>query len=1702
MAKAKKFGALSGVFTPSILTILGVIMYLRLPWIVGQAGLWATVGIILVAHIISFTTALSVSSIATDKKVETGGSYYIISRTLGLPIGGTLGIALFIGLSFSVSLYLIGFAEVFLGFAGFEPTLNNIRIAGGITLLLLTLLTFISTSLAIKSQFIILTALALSLVSVFFGNHDLSPQQPLFSSMSGSLPWITLFAIFFPAVTGFEAGVSMSGDLKDPRKHIPGGTIAAVLAGLAVYLGLAFFFSYTVDRNSLVNDSSVLFAISWIPELVVAGILGATLSSALGSILGAPRILQATAIDKITPAPLAKGFGASREPRNALMLTFIIALSGILIGELNMIARIVTIFFIITYGFLNITYAIESWAGTDFRPSFRIPGVIAVIGAVTCIVVMIQLDVVAMIGASLLLVGLFLFLKRRELTLQTGDTWNSVWASVVKTGLGKLTSTNREPRNWRPNIILFSGGAKHRPHLIEMAKALVGKLGIFTNFELVENRDEKTLFSKSQQVIEDEAISRKGVFTRRHVSRDVYEGMESIAKIYGFSGFEPNTVFMGWPRNTKNPQAFSALSTKLKRLDYNQVYLHYDKAFGYGKKKKIDIWWSGSGRNLSLAISLLRFITSSSHWRTAKVRILAVSNHSNLTEKYYELLDQVLENKRINADIKIINNSVEKLSMGEILRSESIETDLAIVEMDQRQEDFFKATCNLTDNLPTSLILSASTFFDDHSIVERTEDDKLETPEDVEKPGFQVAQMISLPGREIIAGEVYNLALQMERITRNYYENGFDSIGESALDFQNNLKAFVEKTTDHIYTISKNNDQATAKAEFLKALNDISFRAQGLLKILKQEVLTRQSQNLQNANIKYIAETEKYLKALPEFIRVKYNWKEYRKLKADSFKTSLFKSWKLLKARVTGRPAIYKINVRRAARYYLYHKRLEMNLQLLHEFAMQSFKDLINTRNILSGIIELAEKGKSHHNDITKIRNIVQMEKDRFMAALSVQADSIRNFYNGAGKTLEEGLMNDLQDLNYLLDRPGANFLSKPFEKTLKQDLLTAEQIQSFSATWHSNATLFVNKIYLDFLLQALKNRTESKIRKYNIDFRTQLAPAILNPISNLNSLLTEFMEKGKFSKKPERSDFKIPSIEKHYNQLFDEINSLFTELPMILSIAGDDLSSSLEEKKFEEAHEVVISVKKTVEFSVASELIDQAKKQILEISVMLGKSHSRILDYVRLINFNFYDQADSQEEADRQPELINDFLRKLEEEKKLIEKIMSDLESGFEKTLKNTFAPLSSSVIAKTSGSISRQITQSRNQRIYSQLISYKDNLKQSVQQQFVRLIYSRSESILWMGKMENPRQQNELTNEEVYSWLDIYSPKPELVNQLPFYYGKLFSGQSGIGDDFWVGMNEEVASLEKAIDRFKVGQPGCILVTGERNSGKSSLCRYVVRKNFAPEKIHNLRAPLESTCDPQVFEDKMLKTLGSVRSDLETAFNELASPVVFIINDLELWWERRDGGTAVIERLLYLIKKVHRKALFIINVNIYSLKIINKLTGINSWAMGIVACTGFDAKELRDLIMTRHQAGSMQFVMNKKDQESMTAWGFARLFNRFFDLSNGNPGLAINLWIASIKRVAGNTIYMEKPPLQSADFLDKLTGEQLFYLLQFVYHLRLSTKKLAEIINSDEEVLHNHILNLWQSGILAEKFPGVYAINPALHHALVYKMKTMKLL
>jgi len=719
MAKKKKYGSFAGVFTPSILTILGVIMYLRMGWVVGNAGLFGSIIIVVIAHIISVSTGLSVSSIATDKKVGPGGIYYILSRSMGIPIGGAIGIALYIGTALSIALYLIGFAESFNAYFGLATDVNGLRLSGSVALLVLTIIALISTSIAIKTQFFIFIAIIVSLVSIFLGSTEYIPETVKLVSDENSVPMEVVFAIFFPAVTGFTAGIAMSGDLEDPKKSIPTGTIAAIAVGFFVYIALIIFLSFYIDSETLKSDYNILMKIALYAPAVVAGIWGATLSSALGGILGGPRILQAMSVDNVTPKIFGKGKGKNNEPVNALFLVFVIALLGVLIGDLDVVARIVSMFYLSAYGFINLSFFLESWANPDFQPTFKIKKWIGLLGFTACFGVMFKLDILAMFGSIAIILGIYAWLQRKQIVLMTGDVWLSVWKKIVANGLQKIDSKPTETSNhWNPNIILFSGESEHRVYLVELGKTLAGRAGIVTNFKLLLDKSNNSPLPKSDQIVKEEYFERIGVFARQIKVNNIYKGIEDIASIFGFSGVDPNTIMMGWPKGLENSEEYSEMTQKLLYLDYNLLYLDFDRATKFGNYQTIDLWWRETdSKNAEMMLNIARFIVQSPKWSSATIRVLFVNNSNVDSEIIESNILSIVEDIRVKVEIKIINNAVEQIPFYELISKYSITTDLTLLGIPNfdinKQTQFVIKTNQLFESIGSTLMVKASESFNE-----------------------------------------------------------------------------------------------------------------------------------------------------------------------------------------------------------------------------------------------------------------------------------------------------------------------------------------------------------------------------------------------------------------------------------------------------------------------------------------------------------------------------------------------------------------------------------------------------------------------------------------------------------------------------------------------------------------------------------------------------------------------------------------------------------------------------------------------------------------------------------------------------------------------------------------------------------------------------------------------------------------------------
>jgi len=725
LSKSFKFGTFKGVFIPSVLTIFGVIMYLRTTWLTGNIGILAMILIVTMSTSITFLTTLSISATATNMKVKAGGAYYMISRSFGIEAGSAIGVPLYLAQALGISFYLTGFAESVKNlFPG--VSIQIISLSG---LVLLTLLACISADLALKTQFLIFVIIILSLLSFFLGSPQNIQVCQVPDSILEQLSFWQAFAIFFPAVTGIEAGISMSGDLKDPARSLPYGTLGAVIFGYLIYLAIPIFvWNFPEIREYLIINPLILKDLALVPELVIIGIWGATLSSALGALLGAPRTLQALSKDKITPSLIGKSFGKDQSPRIAIAVSFLVALAGILLGKLDLIAPILSMFFLASYGFLNLTAGVESFLGNpSWRPSFSVPWFVSIIGAFACFFTMLMINSGATFIA-LSLTSLIYFLQRkRHLRAGWSDIRQGVLFFLARYSIYKLSSEKLNERSWKPNILVFTGSPNSRWHLIELANIFTQKRGLLINSSIVASSsfsEEKAL--KMEDTIR-EFLNKKGVEALVKVDRseNVMAGAQSIIENYGLGSLRPNTLLIGESEKEENLLGYIKLIIATYKINKNILIVRTNNDLKKEEKlkntsvknsiKRVDIWWSRQKQNAALMIALAYILKK--HRSCQKVELNLKSLVSNKDEKESAVyqLQHFLAESRIIAKPEVLIRDLEEEPF-DVIGRRSYSADLVFIGMRAPQKNetaeeyssYYKKLLLKTNFFPNAIFVLAS----------------------------------------------------------------------------------------------------------------------------------------------------------------------------------------------------------------------------------------------------------------------------------------------------------------------------------------------------------------------------------------------------------------------------------------------------------------------------------------------------------------------------------------------------------------------------------------------------------------------------------------------------------------------------------------------------------------------------------------------------------------------------------------------------------------------------------------------------------------------------------------------------------------------------------------------------------------------------------------------------------------------------------
>jgi len=691
-----KFGTFLGVFTPSVLTILGVMMYLRFGWVLGNLGLPLTLLTVLLASSITFITGLSASAISTNMKVGIGGEYYMISRSLGIQLGGAIGIPLFLSRTLSLTLYSFGLAESIAPFWPMEWGPAPVQIIAALIIVFTTAIAGKSADLSLKLQIPIMIAVGVSLIALFSGvllGDFHTPEMTTNYHRSAPEGFWFVFAVFFPAVTGFSAGIGMSGDLKDSKKSIPTGTILAVITGTVTYLLILTALSITanVDGDMLAHiDTSAppiwskiaLFGMI----LIYPGLWGAILSSAFGSILGGPRVLQALALDKIAPKILGRT-SKTGQPTIATWVTGGIALAAVALGDLNSVGRWVTIFFLTLYVAINLSAVIENLVGDiSYRPTIRVHWIISLIGSIGAIVVMFLIHPLACVTAITIELLIYLYLKRKALKSSWGDVRAGLWSSIARFALIKLREKNNHARNWRPHILLFSSHPAKLMRLTRIASWFNQNRGIVTVGKVIVGGigDSKLDTREMRLEMERELVSQKIIaFPEVYSVPNFKDGIIGIIQANGFAGMQSNTIMFGWSDGVERIQKLLKIVSLVSKMRKNSILAYFPEIERkVTKYNRIDVWWRGMQKNGDMMLLLAHLLNANTEWRQAKlfVKTIVSTKEEQLTMK--EKLNTLISESRMSAvgDV-ILNNKNEDIT--DLMHRSSKDSDVVFLGIAQ-----------------------------------------------------------------------------------------------------------------------------------------------------------------------------------------------------------------------------------------------------------------------------------------------------------------------------------------------------------------------------------------------------------------------------------------------------------------------------------------------------------------------------------------------------------------------------------------------------------------------------------------------------------------------------------------------------------------------------------------------------------------------------------------------------------------------------------------------------------------------------------------------------------------------------------------------------------------------------------------------------------------------------------------------------------
>jgi len=687
--------------------------------------------------------------------------------------------------------------------------------------------------------------------------------------------------------------------------------------------------------------------------------------------------------------------------------------------------------------------------------------------------------------------------------------------------------------------------------------------------------------------------------------------------------------------------------------------------------------------------------------------------------------------------------------------------------------------------------------------------------------------------------------------------------------------------------------------------------------------------------------------------------------------------------------------------------------------------------------------------------------------------------------------------MGYNLEEINANKRSRKTRHLSKIAAKARKHILAFPELWYDKAVLYYNKLNADVTMTAFRSRTLKLLDDYKSDINVNFHKKLIREIKRLKTKIetnAHVLEKIRGLK----VEITIDSTLKIFNEfepLTLEVMKLIDALPkeMVLPREDDSGKGNLEQ--------VIVPLSKISRHFFESRFVGQVADKLEKTEEAVTRLIHEINDQMNLTRFSIDNLNDETGIGEQDKDLIiREMIELLDEKTAEIETLYQAICQQFENAMEEAFDPLASYKIIESSKAFTTQLRGYQSRRI-KDILGYRTKaLNTSVMKQLARIWYTKSEGVLLANRLietENLKSRNE----KILDIVELVSPSTKVMNNMPHYYKSLFSGRSNISEEFWVEMTTEQEAFKKAIERYRSGIKGGIMVTGERNCGKTNLCQHVLKKHFKDNLIYHIFPPIEGSVDIQDFEHELAKVTG-IQRDKSEIYETLPFGSVIVIHDMELWWERSPNGLTMISEILRDIDRHSNSYMFVINMNIFAYELINKVLHLQDHLIGVIQCQPFDSENLKTMIMKRHGSSGLSFVLENRIEESLSQLKMAKLFSKHFDFTRGNPGVTLNAWLSHIFQYKNEQLFIKYPNNVDIEILNTLENEAVILLQQTALHKRMNLQKMMRVFAENEEEMSEKLRPLRLNGLVTEKSAGVFVINPFVEPLVVKMLKQKDLL